>query len=66
MTNRLKELRLEASLTQDDCAKIAYIGKTTYYRYEHGERSLPMDVAMLLAEHYNTSVDYIVGKTDER
>lgn len=39
---------------------------TTYRRYESGERDLPMEVAIQIAEYYHVSLDYLVGRTDVR
>ena len=63
--NRLRELREFHALTQQQCAKIAYISKKTYERYESNERVLPLDTAIYFAKYYKVSLDYISGLTDE-
>ena len=63
---RLKDLREDSDLTQVQCAKIAYIGKNTYIRYENGERVPPLDVIVKYAEHYNVSIDYRAGLTKSK
>jgi len=65
MNLRLKELREDNDLTQDECAKIAYIAKNSYIRYEKNERIPPLDTIATFAEYYRTSIDYIAGITDE-
>lgn len=65
MITRLKDLREDNELTQLECAKIAYISKNTYIRYENGERKPTPDVLVLFSEYYKTSVDYILKLTDE-
>lgn len=65
MQLRLRELREDHDLTQDECAKIAYISKNSYIRYENNLRIPPADVICLFAEYYKTSTDYILGLTDE-
>ena len=65
MKTRLKELREDNDLTQEDCAKIAYIAKNSYIRYEKNERMIPLDTISIFAEFYRTSIDYIAGLTDE-
>lgn len=65
MDNRLKELREDHDLTQEECAKIAYISKNSYIRYEKSERILPLDVALAFAKYYGTSIDYIAKLTNE-
>lgn len=64
MDTRLKELREDNDLTQIECAKIAYISKNSYIRYENGERMPPLDAIKAFAEYYNTSIDYIAKLTD--
>lgn len=64
--NRLKDLREDYDLTQEECAKIGYIAKNTYIRYEKEERILPIDTAIYYANYYHTSIDYIAGLTNER
>ena len=66
MKTRLKELREDNDLTQDFCAKLAYISKNSYIRYEKDERMIPLDTIKIFANYYNTSIDYIVGYTDVR
>ena len=66
MDLRLRELREDNDLTQEECAKIAYIAKNSYIRYEKGERMPPLDIIKKFAEYYNTSMDYISKLTDEK
>ncbi len=66
MDTRLRELREDNDLTQEFCAKIAFISKNSYIRYENGERTPPLDTIKLFAEYYNTSIDYIAKSTDEK
>ncbi len=63
MYTRLRDLREDADLSQIECAKIAYISKNSYIRYETGERTPPFDVIVNLAKYYNVSIDYIAGLT---
>lgn len=63
MDTRLKDLRTDHDLTQEECAKIAYISKNSYIRYEKGERVPPLDTIKLFAEYYNVSIDYIAKST---
>lgn len=63
--NRLKELREYHALTQEQCAKIAYISKKSYIRYEKEERIIPLDTAVFYAKYYNVSLDYLAGITDD-
>lgn len=66
MKTRLRELREDNDLTQEECAKIAFISKKSYIRYEKGERVPPIDTMKTLAEYYNVSLDYLVERTDKK
>ena len=61
--NRLRELRKNNKLTQEDCAKIAFISKKSYERYENGLREPPISVLMIFCKYYNVSINYILGDT---
>ena len=63
---RLKEIRQDKDLYQKDVAKILNTTQKQYSLYETGIRLIPIDKLVLLAKYYNTSVDYILGLTDER
>lgn len=58
---KLKELREAHLLTQEQCAKIGYISKKTYERYEKNERTMPIDTAVYFAKFYNVTLDYLAG-----
>lgn len=64
MDTRLKDLRIDHDLTQAQCAKIAFISKNSYIRYENGLRVPPLDTIKLFAEYYNVSNDYIAKPTN--
>lgn len=61
---RIKELREENELTQEQVAQILGCKREVYRRYEAGEREIPISCAVKLAQHYQVSVDYLVGLTD--
>ena len=63
---RLKEIREEKGLTQKDVAKFLGINQVQYSRYETGVRIIPVDKLEKLADFYNTSVDYLLYRTDIR
>ena len=63
---RIRDLREDHDLTQVQCAKIAFISKTSYIRYEKGEREPPLDVIINLAKYYDVSIDYIAGLTKDK
>lgn len=64
MYTRLRDLREDHGLTQPQCAKIAFISKNSYIRYETGENTPPLDVIVMFAKYYNVSIDYIAGLTN--
>ena len=66
MLERLKEIRDDKDLTQKEVAKVLKISPVQYSRYETGLRLIPVDKLVLLANYYNTSVDYLIGITNER
>ena len=63
---RLKTLRKEAKMTQANLAKALSMHTTTYTRYDSGLRDLPMEVAIQIADYYHVSLDYLVGRSEER
>lgn len=64
--NRLKEIREDNSLTQSDIAKVLNTTQQQYSKYELGIQILPLEKINILANYYNTSIDYLIGRTDER
>ena len=66
MLERLKEIRDDKDLTQKEVATVLKISQVQYSRYETGLRLIPVDKLVLLANYYNTSVDYLIGITNER
>ena len=58
-------LREEHDLKQTDLARILNCKQTTYYQYEAEKRQIPISSLKKLAAFYNTSIDYLVGITDE-
>ncbi len=64
--NRLKDLRQDKDLYQKDIAKLLKISQQQYSEYELGIRLLPIDKLDTLATFYNTSTDYILGRTNEK
>ena len=61
---RLKDLREDYDLTQTTLAKLLHIKQNTYSQYENGQRQIPLELLITLANYYGTSLDYIVGLTD--
>ena len=63
---RIKDLREDADLTQKQIADFLHIKQNTYSQYENGHRQIPIEVLIKLARFYNTSIDYLVGETNNK
>ncbi len=61
---RLRDLREDKDLRQKDIAELLGISQTVYSRYESGYQTIPIPHLLILAEFYNTSTDYILGRTN--
>ena len=64
--NRLKELRDEKKESQEDIGKLIGTSGQAVGQYELGKRGLSQDKMIILANHFNCSVDYLLGKSDIR
>jgi len=61
---RISDLRIDSDKTQQQVADMLICNRQVYARYERGLREIPISMLIKLAKHYNVSVDYIVGLTD--
>ena len=59
--HRLRDLREDHDMTQDELVSRLGMHKTTYTNYEQGKREIPFCLVIRLAELYNVSLDYIAG-----
>ena len=66
MFPRIRDLREDKDLTQKQLGEILGMSQTGYSKYETGENDLPTNVLIKLARFYNTSIDYILGETDNK
>lgn len=64
LSDRLKELRKENNMTQSDLGKILGVGKTTISMYENGNSTPNDEIKLKIAEYFNISLDYLLGKSD--
>lgn len=64
--NRLRELRKERGLSQDVLANEMSINIKTLRRYEVGENNPRVAILIELANYFNVSIDYLVGRSDVR
>ena len=63
---RLKSLRLERNLKQEEAAKELEISVRSYCRYEYGEREPVASVLWRMADFYGVTIDYLVGRKEDR
>lgn len=61
---RLRDLREDNDLKQADIADYLGIAQTVYSRYERGFQTIPVEHLLKLADYYNVSTDYLLGRTD--
>ena len=64
MKNNLKKLRKEAGLTQISLQMKTGIEQSLLSKFENGDRIPPTETLMILADFYNVSMDYIMGRTE--
>lgn len=65
MYRRIRDLRIDKDLNQTQMAKILGMSQTGYSKYETGENDIPTDILIKLARFHNTSIDYLLGETDD-
>lgn len=64
-TARLIECRQKLGITKQEAAKRIQVSQPAYLRYEAGQRNPSVQVITKMAEVFSTSVDYLIGKTEE-
>ena len=64
--NRLRDLREDRDLKQKDLAELLKIHHTTYSDYELDRLNIPVSVLHTLADFYGVSVDYLLGRTNQK
>ena len=63
---RVYDLREDNDLTQKAIAEYLSIHPNVYRRYEKGVREFPLEIVVKLADYYQVSTDYLLGRTDEQ
>lgn len=63
---RLKDLREDMDMNQTKIANIIGTSQSYYAQYENGNRTIPFDRVVILAEFYDVSIDYIAGRTNDK
>ena len=66
MKLKIKDLREDNDLTQNQIAEILLCDQSLYSKYERGERDIPLRLLITLSEYYNVSLDYLVGRTNKK
>ena len=64
--NRLRNLREDKDLKQKDLADLLRVHQTTYSDYELGRLNIPIAALHALADYYGVSIDYLLGRTNEK
>ena len=64
MKLRIRDMREDNDLTQQKIADVLMCDQSLYSEYERGEREIPLTLLIKLADFYGTSLDYLVGRTN--
>lgn len=63
---RIQDLRIDSDLSQKKIGEILHISQRSYSHYETGSRNIPIEMLIRLAGYYDTTIDYLVGRTDNK
>jgi len=63
---RIKNLREDRDLTQSEMARLLNISQRAFSHYENGNRNIPIEMLIKIADIYNVSLDYLVGRSDKQ
>lgn len=63
---RIQDLRVDSDLTQKEMSEILHISQRSYSHYETGSRNIPIEMLIRIANYYQISLDYLVGRTDHK
>ena len=66
LAKKIRQIRIDNNLTQEDVAKYLHVKQNTYSQYENEQRQLPISCLIALAKLYKTSTDYILGLTNNK
>ena len=64
--NRIKKLRIERKVTQRDIAEGIGVSPVSIQRFEYGTVRPSLDTLIALADYFDVSLDYLVGRTDDK
>ena len=63
---RIQDLRIDSDLSQKQLGEVLHISQRSYSHYETGSRGIPVEMLIRLADYYDTTIDYLVGRTDNK
>ena len=63
---RIQDLRVDSDLSQRQLGEMLHISQRAYSHYETGSRGIPIEMLIRLADYYDTTIDYLVGRTDNK
>ena len=63
---RIQDLRIDSDLSQNPLGEVLHIRQRSYSHYETGSRGIPIEMLIRLADYYDTTIDYLVGRTDNK
>lgn len=63
---RIQDLRIDSDLSQKKIGEILHISQRSYSHCETGSRNIPIEMLIRLADYYDTTIDYLVGRTDNK
>jgi len=66
MRLKIRDVREDHDLTQQQIAEYLMCDQSLYSKYERGERDVPLNIMIKLAQFYKTSIDYLVGLTENK
>lgn len=66
MPLRIRDIREDHNLRQEDIAQLLHVSQATYSRYEKEDIDIPHKALSVLADFYQTSVDYLLGRTNQK
>lgn len=61
---RIRDIREDNDKTQAEIAEVLHLQREVYRRYETGQREIPFNIAIMIADYYNISLDYLAGRTN--
>ncbi len=63
---RIQDMRIDHDITIKELSSFLNLHRDVYSRYERGVRDFPIDILIKLADYYNCSIDYLVGRSDHK